>query len=130
MSDLPKEFKDKNGKVIKAGDLLIRHFYVRRREHPGRRRVAIQGMSGNEVIVSDEGGLLDAERHWITYRAEWDGACLIADRDDCSDLNIVLQSSKFDENGNPINEGDGFHYFNSVFDSTVYEIINEIAALG
>jgi len=57
----PKQFKDKNGNIIKPGDILLREFYARWRERPGHKRVAINGMSGNEVIVSDEGGFLTAD---------------------------------------------------------------------
>jgi hypothetical protein len=118
-----REFKDKNGATIKAGDVLLHRFFARWRERPGHRRVAIEGMSGREVIVSDEGGLKDAKEHWVQYTVKWSGACLIAERGKCSDFQALAQAELFDKKGNQIHEGSGFHYLNDVFDSTVYELV-------
>lgn len=118
----PKEFKDKNGTTIFAGDVLLRIFFARWRERPGHRRIAINGMSGNEVIVMDEGPLKDPHAHWVKYHVKWSGACLIAERGECSDYQVLSQAEKFDAKGREIHEGGAFHYMNSVFDSTVYEV--------
>lgn len=117
-----KTFFDKNGAEIKAGDTLRRDFFARWRERPGHKRVAINGMSHEETIVPDEGRLLGAEKHWVKYSVVWSGACLVADRINYSDFQVLMQAEKFDSDGNGICEGAGFHYFNGVFDSTVYEI--------
>ena len=125
MNDFPEVFKDKNGRPIKAGDVLFRKFFVRKRERPGNKRVAISGMSGEEVIVSDEGKLKEAEEHWVTYRVKWSGACMIAERAEFSDFSAVTADEIFDENGKRISEGSKFHYMNCVFDSRVYEVLND-----
>ncbi len=121
-----KVFLDKNGTKIKPGDILYREFCVRWRERPGGRRVAINGMSGNESIVSDEGDLLPTEerRRWITRRVEWRGACLVAERLGYSDFQSLMQAQLFDKDGNSIHETTASLDMNSVFDSTVYEIRN------
>lgn len=122
MKDKMGVFLDRNGREIKPGDILRRDFYARWRERPGHKRVAISGMNSNESIVPDEGALLGAEKHWVTYKVGWAGACLIADRLDSSDFQSLMSAELFDKDGNKIHEGSGFHYFNNVFDSTVYEI--------
>ena len=119
----PKEFKDRHGKRIKAGDILVRKFFARWRERPGHKRVAVESMSGRDVIVSDEGGLNEAQEHWVQYIVKWSGACLIAERGECSDFQALMQANLFDDKGKKIYEGSGFHYMNSVFDSTVYEVL-------
>ena len=118
----PKVFLDKNRRKIKAGDVLYRTFYARWRERPGAKKVVFNGISGQESIVPDEGRLLEAEKHWVTYKVKWAGACLIAERLDCSDNQVLSQAAKFDEKGTPISEGAEFYYFNNAFKSTVYEI--------
>lgn len=118
-----KIFKDKNGIEIKAGDVLLRKFIARMREYPGRKIVTVNSMSSRELIIPDEGKLLNREEHWVKYHVTWSGACLIAERGDCSDFQILIQSELFDYDGNKICEGSGFHYFNEVFDSTQYEIV-------
>lgn len=125
MSEYPEVFKDKNGTSIKAGDVLFRKFFVRHRERPGHKRVAISGMSGEEVIVPDEGKLKEAEEHWVTYRVKWSGACMIAERGDFSDFQALTADEIFDEKGNRISEGSKFHYMNCVFDSSAYEVLND-----
>lgn len=125
MTSTPEVFTDKNGKIIKAGDVLLRHFFARWRERPGHRRVAINNMSDNEVIINDEGSLKEPESHWVKYHVKWSGVCLIAERGECSDFQALTQAEKFDEKGKTIHEGSGFHYMNSVFDSTVYEVKND-----
>ncbi len=122
MEDTVKVFLDKAGKEIKPGDILRHDFYTRCRERPGHKRITINGMSGNESIVSDEGQLLGAKKGWITYKVGRSGACLIAKRFKSSDFQAISSSELFDNEGNHIYEGAGFHYFNSTFDSTVYRI--------
>ncbi len=121
----PKQFTDKNGKTIKPGDVLIRRFFSRQREYAGRKRCAIEGLSGRDVIVSDEGGLKCAEKQWVKYHIKWDGACLIADRAECSDFQKITSSELFDENNERIFEGGGFHYLNKCFESQLYEVCND-----
>lgn len=121
----PKQFKDKNGRIIKAGDVLIRRFFSRTRENAGRRRVAIEGLSGKEVIVNDEGSLMEPKEHWVKYHVEYSGACLIACRGECSDFQALTCAELFDSKNRKISEGSWFHYLNSVFDSKVYEVYNE-----
>jgi hypothetical protein len=116
-----KTFYDKHGVEIKAGDILRHDFFARMRERPGHKSVAMNGF-GEDVILPDEGILLGAQSHWVTYKVEWRGACLIADRYECSDFNVLLNAELFDENNKHIYEGDTLHYFNNIFDSTLYEI--------
>lgn len=116
-------FKDMRGVEIKEGDLLFRKFYIRRRERPGARRVGLD-MMGNERICNDEGNLGEREECSIIYEVKRDGACLIADRYEVSDFQL-LSHPMFNEKGESISEGSGFRYMNSVFDSTVYEIVPE-----
>ena len=127
MTNEIKIFFDKNGTPIKAGDILYREFYARRRERPGARKVAINSMTGVEQIVSDEGALLpsNGEKHWITRKVKWMGACLIAERIDCSDFQVLMQWEKFDENNESVCESSAFDYFNEVYDCTRYEIKND-----
>lgn len=125
MKNSPKEFRDKHDVEIKSGNLLIRHFYARQRERPGNKRVAINSMTGQDVIVLDEGALKSQETHWIIYEVGWSGACMIAERRDCSDLDIILSSELYDEAGHRIHEGTAFYYMNSVFDSKVYEVLEK-----
>ena len=120
----PRIFKDKNGSEIKAGDILLRNYIARRRERAGHKRVAVDGMSGADVIVPDEGGLLEGEKHWVTYKVRWDGACMIAERHAWSDFQALSNAEQFDHDGKRIYEGSGFYYMNSAFDSEAYEIIS------
>lgn len=69
---------------VKAGDLLIKHFDVVRREFPGRRRIA-QDMFNNERMIPDEGRLI-TEPHWAVYKVTTDGSCLVAIRSKLSDF--------------------------------------------
>jgi len=119
-----KKFYDKNGVEIKAGDILYREFYSRRRERPCQKRVAYD-MMGNEVIVSDEGELLSPEKQWIKHKVGWSGACMVMSRYDTSNFQGIMGSELFDEHGENIHETSAFTYFNSTFDSTVYEVIND-----
>lgn len=116
-----KTFKDMNGVEIKEGDLLLHKFYIRRRERPGAKRVGLD-MMGNEHICGDEGALGKPEECTIVYKVKWSGACLIADREEVSDFQS-LSNEKFNEKGDQIYEGSSFHYMNSCFDSTVYEVV-------
>lgn len=122
MTTKQKIFKDKNGAVIQAGDILLRRFFAKWRERPGHKRVAIHGMSGNEVIVNDEGRLTEPVAHWVEYHVRWSGACLIAERGECSDFQALMMAELFDEEGGQIREGAGFHYMNAMFDSALYEV--------
>jgi len=118
----PMVFRDKHGNEIKPGDILYRQIFVRRRERPGHRRVAINGMSGNETIVNDEGRLLDLEPHWITRKVGWVGACLVADRHECSDFQAISSHALFSANGERIFESSATKDMNNCFDGSVYEI--------
>ena len=121
---MKKIFKDSKGNTIKAGDILYRALYARKRERPGHKRVAINGMSGQEVIVNDEGYLLPAIPQWITRKVVWHGACLVAERDEYSDFQAIMNSSLFDKEGNEISESGAFYYMNNVFKGENYTIIN------
>lgn len=117
-------FYDSKGIEIKAGDILFREVYTRRRQFPGRKRVAIQSMGDREVIVSDEGYLLPAAPQWITRKVIWSGACMCAERDEYSDFQEIMSSCLFDKDGNEISESSAFHYMNNVFKSENYTIID------
>lgn len=117
-------FRDRNGRPIRAGDTLFREVYVRMRERPGHKRVAMQSMGDREVIVNDEGDYLPASPQWITRKVAWSGACLCAERDEYSDYQMIMSGTLFDRDGEQISESSAFHYMNSVFDSTVYTIIS------
>lgn len=118
----PKEFADKNGELIKAGDTIRRDYFVWFRERPGHQRVAINGHSGESVIVSDEGGYSGRqEQHWVTYEVGWDGACLVAKRNGYS--NHLSAGEAFDQHGRSISVGSGQYYFNESFDSQSYVVV-------
>lgn len=117
----PKVFKDKNGRDIKPGDTIVRHFFYRRRERLGHRRIAFD-MMGNEVIVSDEGSLSEPIKIWIKRRIKWDGACLIAERVECSDFQALMAAELFDDKGDYVCESSFFNYLNNCFKSKVYEV--------
>lgn len=116
-------FKDMNGVEIKEGDLLFRKFYIRRRERPGAMRVGLD-MMGNERICNDEGEFGEREECSIIYEVKWDGACMIADRYEESNSQ-ASGNAMFNDKDERIFEGSGFHYMNSGFDSTVYEVVPE-----
>ncbi len=118
----PKVFRDMHGDEIRAGDILFRQVFVRQRERPGHRRVAIDGMSEREEIVSDEGKLLKPVEHWIKRKVGWAGACMVAEREGCSDFQAIMGHSLFDENGKEVLEKTASISMNNTFDSTVYEI--------
>jgi len=118
----PKVFKDKHGNEIKAGDILYRQVFVRRRERPGHSRVGIDGMTGNEMIVRDDGKLLDPKSHWITRKVTWSGACMIAEHDNCSDFEEIMTHELFNENGERIYEQSAIIDMNNCFDGSVYKI--------
>ena len=122
----PRVFVDGAGHSIEAGDVLYREFCARRRERPGHKRVSINGMSGIESIVPDEGGLLAGERHWIKRVVGWSGSCLIADRLDYSDFQVLMGWELFNDDGERIYEGCGSVSMNGVFDSTVYVVVDEL----
>ena len=119
-----KIFKDSNGRDIQAGDILYREVFARWRERPGHKRVAINGMSGQEAVVRDEGNLLNATPQWITRKVRWSGACLIAERHEYSDFQAILGATLFDRDGKQVSESSAFDYMNSVFKGEVYTIIN------
>ena len=125
MHNKPQIFKDKDGTIIQAGDILFRQVLARRRERPGHKRVAISGMSGEDTIVPDEGRLLEPEEHWITRKVGWVGACMIAERHTYSDFQVLVTHALFNEKGKRIFESAGFDYMNSCFDSTPYKIVND-----
>ncbi len=100
--------KDKNGRTIQAGDTIRMVLKVERREFPGRSRVAIHGMSGNEVIVPDEGKMLPATTEWADYLVKWSGACLVAER--------VSQSENAQYTA-------GSYYLNSAFRGEEWEVM-------
>ncbi len=120
----PKVFRDMHGKEIKAGDILFRTVIVRERERPHHKRVAICHMSGEESIVSDEGKLLEPKRHWITRKVGWNGACMIAEKGECSDGNGLANGELFDEDGESVFERVANLAMNNSFDSRAYSIRN------
>jgi hypothetical protein len=117
--------KDKNGRTINPGDTIRLTFNARQRERPGGRRVAIQGLSGNEVIVSDEGGLLAPAVHWVDFAVEWDGACLMARRVSTSDFQAVMSGECTSvSTGKPVSASSAMEYLNSVFNGADFEVMN------
>lgn len=122
MSQEMRTFKDKNGKTIKAGDTLIHKVRVKVRERPGAKRVAVRGMSGEEVIVPDEGKVTGFESLWIEYIVKWDGACLVAERAGCSDFNLLFGYEVVGDNGRGPSIGAASHYFNNAFNSQAFEV--------
>lgn len=125
MTTKPKVFKDMNGVIIRPGDTLVLSFFARWRQRPGNKRVAIDRMSGAEIIVPDEGNLGVSERHWVEYDVKWSGACLIAERGECSDFQVLMGAELFDENGKRIYAGSGFYYMNEGFQSHSYRVIKK-----
>ena len=122
MNTLPQQFKDKNWRDINVGDALILNFYARWRERPGKKRIATDNMSGQDGILADEGGLQPPKGCWVEYKVKWSGACLILDREGCSDFQALMGAELFDEKGKSISTGAGFYYMNKGFDSTVYKL--------
>ena len=114
---------DKNGREIQPGDTIRMTFNVRRRERPGGRRVAIEGMSGNEVIVPDEGGLLAPSVHWVDFAVRWSGACLIAERTAQSDFQTIMSAECFDiATGKSVSASTAMHYINAAFNGANFEV--------
>jgi hypothetical protein len=126
MRNEPKEFADKNGELIKAGDIIRLDYFLWYRERPGHQRVAINGFSQESVIVSDEGGYSGRkEPHWVTYEVGWNGACLVAERRKSSGGNSCMGDT-FDENGNSISVGSGQYNFYENFNSRDYVLVRAL----
>jgi hypothetical protein len=119
-----KVFLDIDGTPIKAGDVLYREFYIRWRERPGGRRVAINGMSGSESIVNDEGGLLERKKCWITRKVGWMGACLVAERLEYSDFQDLMQGEAFDGDDKEVYEQSATFNMGIAFESERYKIVS------
>lgn len=116
---------DKNGKEIRAGDIIRLTFNLFQRERPGGRRVAIEGMSEREVIVPDEGGFLPPTVHWVDFLIEWSGACLIARRIGASDFSSFTSGTCVSiSTGESISASSATHYLNSTFNGAEFEVIN------
>lgn len=114
---------DKNGREIQPGDTIRLNFNVRKRERPGGRRVAIEGMSGREVILPDEGGLLTPVAHWVDFYVEWDGACLMARRVGTSDFQVVMSGECLSiATGKHIDASAATRYLNSAFNGAEFEV--------
>lgn len=115
--------KDKNGREIHPGDAIRMTFNVRRRERPGGRRVAVHEMSGNEVIVPDDGGLLAPTVHWVEFAVKWSGACVIAERTGLSDVQAIMSGECFDiTTGERVSASTAMHYLNSTFNGSNFEV--------
>ena len=115
---------DKNGREIQPGDTLRLNFNVQMRERPGGRRVAVQSMGGDEVIVPDEGGLLAPERHWVDFAVQWKGACLTAERIGTSDFQTVMSGECTSiATGKRISASSAMYYLNAVFNGSEFEVL-------
>ena len=115
--------RDKNDREIQPGATIRLAFNVRRRERPGGRRVAINGMSGQEVIVNDEGALGAPTQHWVDFSVEWDGACLMARRVGTSDFQAVMSGECTSiAAGNHVGASSATHYLNSAFKGADFEV--------
>jgi len=117
-----KIFYDKNDMEIKPGQILIRKFVCMRRERAGNKRVATNGMTGIDYIIPDEGNLIDPTEEWIKYKIQWNGACLIAKKIECSNELTILNSEHFDNDGNHIIKDLDDQYMDNFFNSKDYEI--------
>ena len=122
MSELqssPKEFYDKHGKKICAGCLIKLTAKVRKRERSGECRVAYNGMSGERSIVPDEGELDKGTKEWVTFRVGWSGACLVAEREECSDFDRIQSG----ETKGKISLQPWRHLMGACFDSSKFEVM-------
>ena len=116
--------KDNNGREIQAGDTIRMTFHNRQRERPGHRRVAVNGMSGNDVIVPDEGGLKPATTQWVTFSVKWSGACLIAERLETSAFQAVMSGENVSiTTGESVSASTAMHYLNEVFNGANFEVL-------
>jgi hypothetical protein len=115
--------QDKNGREIQPGNTIRMVFNVRQRERPGARRVAIEGMSGQEVIVNDEGSLGSPIPHWVDFVVDWDGACLVAKRVSMSDSQIIRTGECTSiMTGKRIDTSSAIHYLNTAFNSGDFQV--------
>lgn len=119
----PKKFKDKNGVIIKLGDILIRHFVTKRKKHPGRKRVAYSDMGDMHCVVPDEGGYLPPEKNWIKYKVGWDGWCMALKLIEKSSEN-ASRGDTFTEYGEELVRGtfNITHYMDACFNARAYEV--------
>ena len=116
--------KDKNGRPIQAGDTIRLTFHNIQRQYPGRRRVAVNGMSGDEIILPDEGGYFPPTVQWVDFKVKWSGACLIAERSETSDFQAITSGENVCiKSGKPINASSAMHYLNAVFSGKDFEVI-------
>ena len=115
--------RDKNGREIQPGDTIRLTFNVRRRERPGGRRVAIQGMSDQEVIVPCEGRLLAPTVHWVDFAVEWAGACLMATRVSTSDFQAAMSGECTSiATGEHVGASSATNYLNAAFKGADFEV--------
>lgn len=123
-------FHDKNGTPIKEGDILIRRFFIRRRERPGNYRVAFDS-TGNRVTQSDFGDVIGRDPAWVKVRVEWSGACMIVRRCAVSRESLMGWSDEFEDcNGNFVSPLSADEYMNCAFDGSKYEICNDSVPEG
>ncbi len=108
-SGFRSSFKDKKGRFIREGDILIKRFDTVKHDNPYGKKVAYDGM-GNERIVPDQGKEWK-ESAWIKYQIKWIGDCLIAE--------------KIADSGNLDYPPSAFEYLNNAFRGREYEICEE-----
>lgn len=123
-------FHDKNGTPIKEGDVLIRRFFVRKRERHGKFRVAYD-MMGNPVTQLDEGRIVSRDPAWVKVRVEWSGACLVVRRCAVSDELLLSWSVECEDgDGKFVSALSAGEYMNCAFDGSKYEICNDSVPEG
>ena len=116
---------DKKGRPIRAGDTIRLTFLNRQREHPGRRRVAIEGVSGQEVVVPDEGGMKPASLQWVEFFVYWSGACLVAKRIAQSDFQTLMSGENTSiVTGRFVPSTSAARYLDATFDGSEFELMS------
>ena len=129
-SVLPKLPRDRNGREIRAGDVIRMQFHVRRRQFPGRVRAAIQSLSGQEVVVSDEGAYLPPTVQWVEFKVRWDGACLVAERVKESDTQAIASGSCTSvQDGRPVDGKSAVRFLGASFCGSDFEIVSPRASV-
>lgn len=117
----PTKFIDKNGVEIKGGDLLyIEHVYENRQFRD--RETFIRMEDGHIVSHYDEGDVISKSLEWVTYRVEWWGACMVAERENYSSLGRYTNKREL-----PINER--VIYLNACFEPELFEVLQETSDL-
>jgi hypothetical protein len=111
MQTEPKQFFDKNGNPIKAGDLIKLKSEVEIKKHPGR-EVVKRDWNESSYIALDEGETIGSSIEWVAFRVQWWGSCLVAKRESWSNFQRK-----------PIS--DAVIYLNTHFQSELFEVLQE-----